>query len=469
MNGRQRIARLGAGIAVVVAGLVATGAVAPDAGAAAASTKCPVGAIKSSGGPVQITLWHSFVRANLDTLTTLVNQFNSSQSAVKVNLVSQVDYDDTFTKYKAGLSSGDLPDIVLLQESDQQQMIDTGTVLPASVCAKATKYSFSDFLPRVLSYFTVKGVTYAMPFNVSGPVLYYNKKAFTAAGLDPNKPPTTLAEVRADALKLKSSGAVQKAALGLKTDPGYVDQWFGLSNQLFSNNNNGRTARVTKTLFNSSTGLGIFNWMSGMVKDGLAAPNPDTGNDAFDDLLGIGNGNYAMAIDTSASLGTISSVLSSGAYPNVDLGVAPMPGLTNKGGILVQGGALYMVNKSSPAKEEASWRFLQFLDSPQNQAAWAVGTGYVPITKMAAANKTMQDFWATNPEYKVAYNQLLTGANTPATAGSVIGPYVDVRDAIRDAENSMFDEGTAPKTALTNAANTANSAITSYNSRIGAG
>ena len=151
-------------------------------------------------------MWHSMNRANATTLQKLTDQFNSSQSDVKVNLVNQIDYVQTFTKYKAGLASGDLPDIVQLQETEQQQMIDTGTVLPASVCAKADKYSFSDFLPRVISYFTIEGTQYAMPFNTSGPVLFYNKKAFTAAGLDPEKPPTTLDEVRAAAEKLKASG-----------------------------------------------------------------------------------------------------------------------------------------------------------------------------------------------------------------------------------------------------------------------
>jgi sn-glycerol 3-phosphate transport system substrate-binding protein len=461
------MARAAAVVVLAATGLVATGAGGP--GASAATAKCPVGAIKKAGGPVQITVWHSFVLANVDTFTRLVDQFNSSQTAVKVNLVSQVDYDDTFSAYKAGLASGNLPDIMLLQESDQQQAIDTQTVLPASACAKATKYSFSDFVPRVLSYYTVKGVTYAMPYNVSGPVLYYNKKAFTAAGLDPEKPPTTLDELRADAEKLKSSGAVSKAGLGYKVDPGYVDQWLGLGNKLFSNNNNGRSARVTKTVFDSAAGLGVFTWLSGMVKDGLAVTNPDTGPNTIDDLLGIGNGSYAMAIDTSADLGSITSALSGGAYPNVQIGVAPMPGLTAgaKGGVLVQGGAFYMVNKSSPAKQEAAWRFLQFLDTPANQAAWAIGTGYVPITKAAAAQPTMQSFWTQNPEYKVAYDQLLKGANTPATAGSVIGPYVSVRSAIRDAENSMFLNGTAPKDALANAAKGANSAISDYNQRIG--
>ncbi len=86
---------------------------------------------------------------NEEALQGLTDTFNSSQSDVKVTLVNQIDYEDTLQKYKAGLGTGDLPDIVQLQESDQQQMIDTQAVLPASVCAKADKYSFSDFLPRV--------------------------------------------------------------------------------------------------------------------------------------------------------------------------------------------------------------------------------------------------------------------------------------------------------------------------------
>src|SRR4051812_9095688 len=235
MRSWKRWAGPGFAAVMVATGLSAT--VALPAGAAN-STKCPLSALKSAKGkPVEITMWHSMTRANEDTLQKLVDQFNSSQSDAKVNLINQIDYVQTFNKYKAGLSTGDLPDIVQLQESDQQQMIDTQTVLPASVCAKADKYSFSDFLPRVISYFTVQDTQYAMPFNSSGPVLYYNKKAFSAAGLDPNSPPKTLAEVRAAAEKLKANGV--SAPLGLKTEPGYFEHWRALANKLYVNNSNG--------------------------------------------------------------------------------------------------------------------------------------------------------------------------------------------------------------------------------------
>ena len=45
----------------------------------------------------------------------------------------------------------------------------------------------------------------------------------------------------------------------------------------------------------------------------------------------------------------------------------------------------------------------------------------------------MQAFWAEKPNYKVAYDQLLNGPTNPATSGSVIGNYVGVRDAVREA------------------------------------
>jgi sn-glycerol 3-phosphate transport system substrate-binding protein len=452
---------------VVASGLVTTAA---TAGAAEASrAACPLNALKKAAAPVEITFWHSMTRENETVLQSLTDEFNASQSDVVVQLVNQISYVDTFTKYRAGLESGDLPDLVQLQETEQQQMIDTESIVPAGACAKADKYSFSDYLPRVVSYFTVDGQMYAMPFNTSGPVLYYNKTAFEDAGLDPEKPPATLEEVRDAAEQLASSGAVNGAPLGLKVEPGFVEHWLALSSKLFVDQSNGREGRTTASVLNSATGRQIFSWMSGMVEDGLAATNPAEGQGNFDNLLGIGADNHAMAIDTSAALGTINSVI--GQFPGVELGVAPMPGLvTGKGGVLVSGGSLFITkNESSPAKQAAAWEFAKFLNDPASQTKWAIGTGYLPIRESAAKSADMQAFWTSNPLYEVAYTQLAEGPVNAATAGSVIGNYVDVRNAVRDGEDSMFLSGTAPKAALEQTADTITAEIGDYNERIGAG
>ena len=201
-----------------------------------------------------------------------------------------------------------------LQESDQQQVIDTQTVLPASVCAKADKYSFSDFLPRVISYFTVQGTQYAMPFNTSGPGALLQQEGVHARRPRPEHSPRRRSPTCAPRPR-SSRPTGWKRRSGSRPIPIFIEQWTAQANRLFANNGNGRKARATKAVFDGATGNQIFSWMDGMVKDGLAATNADLGPSQFDDLLGIRSGSHAMAFDTSAALGTIKSVLDAGERP----------------------------------------------------------------------------------------------------------------------------------------------------------
>jgi sn-glycerol 3-phosphate transport system substrate-binding protein len=434
-------------------------------------TKCPRGAIdKAKSKPVEITMWHSMggARANIDELTGLTDRFNASQSDVHVNLVNQTSYKETFQKFRAGLSSGDLPDLGQFEDTALQQLIDTKAVLPAQACIDAEKYDLSDHLKRVVDYWSVKGTLWPMPFNLSNPVFYYDKAAFRSAGLDPEKPPTTFDEVRSAAEKLKASGVVTKAGMGLKLDAWHLEQWLAKAGDPYVNNGNGRKARATKVEFDNKNGRRIFGFWSGMVRDGLAETNPTEGPSAIDNLIGIGTHSHAMTIDTSAALGTVTQILGTGQYADVEVGVAPMPGPSGNGGILVGGAGLYIVNKSAPEKQEAAWRFAKFLNDPQTQAEWAAATGYIPVRKSAVDLPPIQQRWSQNPGFKVAYDQLTSGVESTASAGPVIGDYQGVRDAVLEAEQGMFTQGTKPATALNQARSNADQAISEYNSRIGA-
>jgi len=433
--------------------------------AAAQSVKCPVKALARASGPVEIVMWHSMNRANEETLQRLTNTFNASQSAVKVQLLNTTSYRDTFTKFRAGLSSGELPDIVQLEDTALQGVIDSRSVVPIGACVKADSYDTKDFVERVLDYYTVGGTLYGMPFNVSNPVLYYNKQAFQKAGLDPNTPPKTLADVRSVSEKLVTSGAT-KSGYSIKLDPWYLEQWLAKAGKPYVNNGNGRDKRATAVAFNTKAGREIFTWLDSMVDDKLALnTGPPEGN--IDNLLAIGAGNSAMTIDTSANLGTILQVLGSGQFPNVTVGVAPMPGPSGKGGVLVGGAALYIPKASSPEKQAAAWEFIKFLNEPSSQAEWSVGTGYVPNRALALDEPVLKAAWAKTPEYKVAYDQLVSGVNNVATAGPVIGPYREVREAVVNAMTRMLTQGVDPKSALADAASTANDQIESYNARVG--
>jgi sn-glycerol 3-phosphate transport system substrate-binding protein len=427
---------------------------------------CPLDALADASKPVEITFWHSFNQANEDAIEAVTEKFNSSQQDVRVRLVNQIGYKENLEKYTSSLSSGNLPDVIVLEDTATQQMIDTRSALPVASCIEADDYSLSDFVERVVDRYTVEDVLWPMPFNVSNPVFLYDKNAFRAAGLDPEDPPDTLDEVQAAASAVRDLPDYE-AGYGLKLDPWYLEQWSAKADALYVNEENGRRARATETLFDDATGQEIFAWMSEMVSSGAAKVNNNDGPSQFDNLLGIRSKAVGMTIDSSATLGTITQVLEAGEGGGVEVGVSPMPGPPGDGGVLVGGGALYIVNRSAPAKQAAAWQYLKFLTSPETQADFAAATGYVPIRKSSVDLPAIQELWRSNPGYKVAYDQLNEGVNSIATQGPVIGAYQGVRDAVKAGEQRMFTQGAAPAAALRRAAEEANTAMQDYNTRVG--
>ena len=283
--------------------------------------QCPIGSIDklaASEKPVEITYWHSFPRENERLITEITDAFNASQNDVKVKLVNQTSYGDTLTAFRAAYGKADSPDFVLLEDKETQQMIDSQAVIPAQACVDADNYDMSDFLPRVTDYFTVEDTLWPMPFNVSNPVLYYNRAMFTAAGLDPDKPPTTLDEITAASQKIVDAGAAPHG-WALKLDPWLLEQWTAMAGKAFVDNGNGRDARATKVTFDNDDGLAVYKWMDDMYKSGLAE-NTGRPEGNINHYLAVGNKTSAMTADTSAALGTVLSVI--GQFPGVELGVA---------------------------------------------------------------------------------------------------------------------------------------------------
>jgi sn-glycerol 3-phosphate transport system substrate-binding protein len=433
--------------------------------------ECPVNALDDASGPVDITLWHSMTRANEDTLKQLTNQFNSSQDKVRVKLVNQTSYTDTRTKYRAALDTGTLPELVQIEDTALQFMIDTQSTLPAQSCVDAENLDTSDYVERVMSYYTVADVLWPMPFNVSNPVLYYDRVLFTKAGLDPDKPPATLDELRAAAQKVVDSGAAP-TGISLRSDAWFLEQWLAKDGKTFVNNGNGRRERATAVTFGEPAGQEIMTWIQDMVKDKLlVGAGSQEGN--IDDFLAVANSRAAMTIQTSAGLGTISTVLGSGQFSHAELGVGPMPGPEGDGGVLVGGAALYITNgkNATPEKQAAAWEFAKFLTTAQSQSTWSAGTGYLPIRKSATTMEPLVTRWKEAPYYKIAYDQLLAGAENDATAGPVIGPYGSrgegVRGAVIDALDKVMTQGADAKPALDQAVEQSNQAIEEYNQRIG--
>jgi sn-glycerol 3-phosphate transport system substrate-binding protein len=422
-------------------------------------------------GPVSITFWHAMTAANQKTLETIVQEFNSSQNEVTVNLVFQGSYNDSLNKFLA--SSGrasELPALIQIEDISTQLMIDSQEITPVQDFIDRENYDLSNFEPRVLDYYRVGDRLYSMPFNLSSPILYYNKNDFREVGLDPEKPPQTLEDVKAYSEKLlqkDSSGNISRSGISLEISPWYIEQMLAKAGVLYVNNGNGRDGRATEAVFNGPEGKAIFEWWSDMVNSGLAF-NVGRNPSGADHLLAIASGRASMTIGSSAALRSIFDIIEAGGAKGVELGVGPMPAAQSAdGGIVVGGASLWIVKARPQAEQEAAWKFLKFLVEADQQAEWYAGSGYFPIRSDAFDLPAAQQAEAQYPYLRVAPQQLQQGARNRATQGAIMGPFAKIRsDVIATAIESMILTGTPPDEAIDGAASEATGLIKDYNERV---
>jgi sn-glycerol 3-phosphate transport system substrate-binding protein len=437
----------------------------------AALPDCPTAALTAASGVIELNFWHGMQGPLGANLQTLADQYNASQAKVHVTLV-QDSYERTIDKYLQA-SQDNRPDLVQMPEYMVQTMVDSNSAVPVEACMKANNFDTSAFLPTGLGAYATQSVQWAMPFNISNPVLFYNKKMFAAAGLDPNKPPVSLDELRADSEAIVQSGA---AKYGLALDSGfdsgggwYIEQWFAKAGAFYADNQNGRAARATKVLYDDATGVSLLTFIQQMITDGLAISVGDNSTTGFDNLLKLADNTEpaAMTIATSASLGPVLDVLAGGQFPQIgrdDVGVGVMPGPDGKPGALVGGAALWVVDTGNDVKTAAAWDFTQFLTQAQQQSQWAAVTGYVPVRADALDIDPLKTRLADDPRFAVAYTQLAESPDVPTSLGPVLGPLREVRTVTANQVAAIFD-GADVATSLSAAVQQANVLIADYNAR----
>jgi sn-glycerol 3-phosphate transport system substrate-binding protein len=148
---------------------------------------------------VEVQWWHSMGGALGEWVNDLAKDFNASQAEYKVTPTFKGTYDESMTAAIAAFRSGNAPHILQVFEvGTATMMASKGAIMPVAEVMKAGGKGFdaNAYVPAVAGYYTApNGQMLSFPFNSSTPVFHYNKDAFKAAGLDPEKPPTTWPEV----------------------------------------------------------------------------------------------------------------------------------------------------------------------------------------------------------------------------------------------------------------------------------
>jgi sn-glycerol 3-phosphate transport system substrate-binding protein len=415
--------------------LLSTAAFAVIAGAASAQT--------------EIQWWHAMGGELGERLEAIATDFNASQTDYKIVPVFKGTYAETLTAGIAAFRAGEQPAIMQVFE------VGTGTMMAAKGAVYPVYQLMADqgepfdpaaFLPSVVGYYTdPEGNMLSMPFNSSTPILYYNKNVFTAAGLDPNTPPKTWAEVEAFSRQIMSSGA---APCGFTT--GWVswiqtENFSAWHNLPIGTNGNGFGNVDSELLFNNETVARHWNNLKTWQDEGLFQyGGPVGGNDAAPKFYAQ---ECAMIMNSSASR---AGVLANATAFEVGFGMLPyyddVAGAPQNS---IIGGATLWVLQGRPAEEYAGVaKFFSYLSSPEVQADWFEPTGYLPITQASYDFSVARGFFAANPGADIPINQITLNPPTENSKGLRFGNYVQIRDVIDEEFQALLGGSKTAQEAL---------------------
>lgn len=404
----------------------------------------------------EIRLWHAMGGALGESFNSLVQRFNESQKDVRVVAEHKGSAEDTMIAALAAQreSGGTHPAALaphLVQATDigtAQMMASTSAVRPVwQVFAEGREtLDARAFLPAVASYFSDNaGKLVALPFNISTPILFYNKDAFRKAKLDPEHPPGTWYEMPKAMSALVDSGV---DCVYTTTWPSWVqiENMSTWHNQDFATRENGLAGLDAKLIFNTHLMVRHVSMLSSWARAGYFTYSGRRiqGERRFE------RGECAMITAGSASYAQLRSAA------KFDFGVGQLPYYDDIKGAphhsLISGGGLWAMAGKSKTEVRGMARFLAWLAQPEIQAEWHQRTGYVPVTRAAYERTAQSGFYKTNPGHEIAIKQLLLHQPTRESRGIRLGEFAAIRAILEEELEGVWDGTVPPKLALDRAA-----------------
>jgi sn-glycerol 3-phosphate transport system substrate-binding protein len=382
----------------------------------------------------EVTWWHAMGAELGEKLEAIAADFNSKQTEYKVVPVFKGTYPETLTAAIAAFRANEQPAIVQVFE------VGTGTMMAARGAVYPVYQLMADngepwdpagFLAPVVGYYSdTDGNILSMPFNSSTPIMYYNKDVFEKAGLDPNVPPKTWAEVESFSRKIMESGAAPC---------GFTSGWItwvqtenlsAIHDQPFGTMDNGFGGLGTEFSFNGPVQVKHWDNLKRWSDEGLFEyGGPVGGNDAPPKFYAQ---ECAIYMNSSASRAGV--ILNSKDF---EVGFAPLPYyddvIAEPKNSIIGGATLWVLNGHSPEVYKGAAKFFTYLSSPEVQAQWHQGTGYLPITNAAYELGQSQGYYGANPGSDIAINQITRGTPSANSKGIRFGNLTQARDAV-DAE-----------------------------------
>ena len=417
-------------IAMVLAGLFLA---APVPAAPARATTKPVRAAAPATTPVVIELSHQLDEERAERIEPLLERFNSQQKSVQIKLVRRVE--------------GDAPKPINLvnREEYARFVANKAKFKPLFELMRETKEPFdgSKLSPEMRDNATEnKGQLFSLPVAFSTPVLYINKAAFRKAGLDPEMPPKTWAEVQDVAGKLYVSGS--RCAFTTSWPA-----WIHIDNLSAWNGAETSDAKG-KLSINGLVQIKHVAMLSTWYKAKYFAyfGRRDEADRRF------AEGECAMLTSSSSLFANLTDKKS------LEVGVSSLPYHDDVRGApqntLADGASLWIASGLKPEESKGVAKFISYVLSPEVQIEMTVNGGFLPMTPVARAAASSTLLKGDLAGLQVAYAQLQGKSASPAIRVSQISA---VRNIVDDELEAVWANKIPAKEALDNAVQRGNAAL----------
>ncbi len=386
LDRRNFLALGGAGIGALALG--ACGG--PNTSGATASSSAANATDWSKVTPAaEITFWSNHPGKSQDVENSLIAAYHKAQSETKVTLVTAgANYEEVAQKFQTAQQGGQLPHVVVFSDVWWFRYFINDSIINLDGVLSHLKVDTADYVQGLYKDYSYNNLQWAVPYARSTPIFYYNKAMWAAAGLE-GRAPKTWQEFATWAPKLKAANPTAQVAHMYAAAADY-DSWT-LQNKIWGEGGalskdwtmTCDSAEVVRTLQFTQDSVYKQKWAGVSAKDVSA------------------DFSAGAAASYVGSTGSLVGVLKTAKF---DVGVGFLPGGSQATDLVCPtGGAGLGIPKAiTPEQQLAAAKFLAFLGLPENTAAFAAATGYLPVRK----SSDMSPVYAKLPQARIAVDQL---------------------------------------------------------------
>lgn len=274
-------------------------------------------------GRIVLDYWEKWTRHEGDAMVKVVEAFNASQERIHVRYFVTSDIGQ---KSMVAIAGGDPPDVIGLYSFNVPPYAESRALIPLNELAPKFGVTLDRYAPgvrQVMQHQTPAGSWWATVNTAGSVALYYNRALFREVGLDPDRPPLTIAEFDAAHRKLvKVNGSGEKSVL---ERVGFLHREPGWWSWLWAYHFGGRIydPAADRALVDSPENIRAMEWMQNYARD-LGVDRVKKFAEGFGSYFTPENafltGKVAMIIQ-----GPWIANLVQAFKPDLDYGVAPFP------------------------------------------------------------------------------------------------------------------------------------------------